>query len=83
MLAPRKGGEEDNEDHNRYPREPPQLPQYDISPNLKKLTLMFIGAMLINFVIAGICPLGMRIIQKNAAIIIPVTAADLGAVDSP
>jgi hypothetical protein len=26
---------------------------------------------------------GMRIIQTNAAIIIPVTAADLGAVDSP
>ena len=49
MLAGEKGGEE--EDQNRYPAEPPQLPQYDISPSLKKLTLMFIGAMLINFII--------------------------------
>src|ERR671933_2942759 len=70
-------GRKETEDHNRYPREPPQLPQYDISPNLKKLTLMFIGAMLINFVIAGICALGMRVIQTNAVI-----APFIGAVDS-
>ena len=57
------------EDQNRYPQEPPQLPQYDVSPDLKKLVLMFIGAMLINFTIAGICALGMRIIQTNAVIV--------------
>jgi heme/copper-type cytochrome/quinol oxidase subunit 1 len=55
-------------DRNRYPQEPPQLPQYDISPDLKKLTLVFIGAMLINFLIAGICAIGMRIIQADVSI---------------
>jgi heme/copper-type cytochrome/quinol oxidase subunit 1 len=69
-------GKKEGEDHNRYPREPPQLPQYDISPNLKKLTLMFIGAMLINFVIAGICALGMRVIQTNAVIAPFIDAVD-------
>src|SRR5919108_6566825 len=58
----------EKEDQNRYPAEPPQLPQYDISHSLKKLTLMFIGAMLINFIIAGICALGMRIIQTDVVI---------------
>jgi heme/copper-type cytochrome/quinol oxidase subunit 1 len=56
-------------DQNRYPQEPPQLPQYDVSPDLKRLTLMFIGAMLINFLIAGTCAIGMRIIQTD----VPVT----------
>src|SRR5690242_5959784 len=56
-------------DQNRYPQEPPQLPQYDVSPGLKRLTLMFIGAMLINFLIAGTCAIGMRIIQTD----VPVT----------
>jgi len=53
------------EDQNRYPQEPPQLPQFDVSPALKKLTLMFIGAMLINFLIAGSLAIGMRIIQTD------------------
>jgi heme/copper-type cytochrome/quinol oxidase subunit 1 len=57
------------EDQNRYPQEPPQLPQYDISPDLKKLTLMFIGAMLINFLIAGSLAIGMRIIQTDVPLI--------------
>ena len=61
MLA----GKKEDENENRYPREPPQLPQYDISPGLKKLTLMFIGAMLTNFVVAGICAIGMRVIQTE------------------
>jgi heme/copper-type cytochrome/quinol oxidase subunit 1 len=55
-------------DQSRYPQEPPQLPQYDISPDLKKLTQMFIGAMLINFLTAGICAIGMRIIQADVPI---------------
>jgi hypothetical protein len=57
------------EDQNRYPQEPPQLPQYDVSPDLKKLTLMFIGAMLINFLIAGSLAIGMRIIQTDVPLI--------------
>jgi heme/copper-type cytochrome/quinol oxidase subunit 1 len=52
-----------NKDQDRYPQEPPQLPQYDISPDLKKLVILFIGVMLTNFVIAGVCALGMRVIQ--------------------
>lgn len=50
-------------DQDRYPQEPPQLPQYDISPDLKKLVILFIGIVLANFIIAGVCALGMRIIQ--------------------
>jgi heme/copper-type cytochrome/quinol oxidase subunit 1 len=57
------------EDQNRYPQEPPQLPQYDISPDLKKLVLMFIGGMLINFLIAGTLAIGMRIIQTDVPLI--------------
>lgn len=57
------------DNNNKYPQEPPQLPEYDVSPALKKLTLMFIGAMIINFLIAGVCALGMRIIQTG----VPVT----------
>jgi heme/copper-type cytochrome/quinol oxidase subunit 1 len=56
------------EDQNRYPQEPPQLPQYDISPELKRLVLMFMGAMLINFLIAGSLAIGMRIIQTDVPI---------------
>jgi heme/copper-type cytochrome/quinol oxidase subunit 1 len=52
-----------------YPREPPPLPQYDISPELKKLVLMFIGAMLINFLIAGSLAIGMRIIQTDVPVV--------------
>ena len=52
-----------------YPREPPPLPQYDISPELKRLVLMFIGAMLINFLIAGALAIGMRTIQTDVPII--------------
>ena len=55
------------EDH--YPREPPPLPQYDISPELKKLVLKFMGAMFINFLIAGSLAIGMRIIQTDLPLI--------------
>ena len=41
------------ESKDRYPHQPPSLPEYDVSPTLKKLTLMMIGGMLINFLIAG------------------------------
>ena len=57
------------EDQNRYPQEPPQLPQYDISPDLKKLVFMFISAMLINFLIAGTLAIGMRVIQTDVPLI--------------
>ena len=57
------------EDDYHYPREPPPLPQYDISPELKKLVLMFMGAMLINFLIAGSLAIGMRIIQTDVPVI--------------
>lgn len=53
----------DHDDY--YPYEPPPLPEYDISPSLKKLVLTFIGTMLINFLIAGACALAMRIIQTD------------------
>ncbi len=55
-------------DQDRYPQQPPPLPQYDISPELKKLVLMFIGTVFINFFVAGICALVMRIIQTNVPI---------------
>ena len=56
-------------DLDRYPQEPPQLPEYDISPSLKKLVLTFMGIMLFNFVIAGVCAIGMRIIQIGVPLI--------------
>ena len=56
-------------DLDRYPQEPPQLPEYDISHSLKKLVLTFMGIMLINFVIAGVCAIGMRIIQIGIPLI--------------
>jgi hypothetical protein len=52
-------------DRNHYPDVPPPLPEYDISP-LKKLVLICIGTMLINFLIAGV--LAMRIIQIDVHI---------------
>src|SRR5215831_4969023 len=55
-------------DWDRYPDEPPPLPEYDISPSLKKLVLMCIGTMLINFLIAGACALAMRILQTDVHI---------------
>ncbi len=42
-------------DRDHYPDEPPPLPEYDISPSLKKLVLLCIGTMLINFLVAGAC----------------------------
>ena len=55
-------------DRDHYPDEPPPLPEYDISPSLKKLVLICIGTMLINFLIAGACALAMRIIQTDVHI---------------
>jgi heme/copper-type cytochrome/quinol oxidase subunit 1 len=55
-----------------YPKIPPPLPEYDISPELKKLVLMFMGAMLINFLIAGSLAIGMRIIQTD----VPISKVD-------
>jgi cytochrome c oxidase subunit 1 len=64
---------------SKYPQEPPQLPEYDVSPALKKLTLMFIGAMIINFLIAGVCALGMRIIQTGVPVTHPINTTALNA----
>jgi heme/copper-type cytochrome/quinol oxidase subunit 1 len=55
-------------DRDQYPDEPPPLPEYDISPSLKKLVLICIGTMLINFLIAGACALAMRILQTDVHI---------------
>jgi len=55
-------------DWDHYPDEPPPLPEYDISPSLKKLVLICIGTMLINFLIAGACALAMRILQTDVHI---------------
>ncbi|MDQ6668023.1 MAG: cbb3-type cytochrome c oxidase subunit I [Thermoproteota archaeon] len=59
-------------DPDRYPKEPPPSPQYDISPELKKLVLMFMGAMIINFLIAGSLAIGMRIIQTDVPVVMKV-----------
>lgn len=53
------------EDSDRYPMDPPPMPGYQISPELRRLTLMFIGAFLINFLVAGSLAMGMRIIQAD------------------
>jgi heme/copper-type cytochrome/quinol oxidase subunit 1 len=45
--------------------QPPLLPSYEISPDLKKYSLLFIGAILINFLIAGSLAIGMRFIQAD------------------
>ena len=44
------------------------MPEYDISPSLKKLVLICIGTMLINFLIAGACAVAMRILQTDVHI---------------
>ncbi len=56
------------ESKDRYPHQPPPLPEYDVSPSLKKLTLMMIGTMLINFLVAGTCALGIRMFQLGIPI---------------
>ncbi|MGD9671904.1 MAG: cbb3-type cytochrome c oxidase subunit I [Candidatus Nitrosocosmicus sp.] len=48
------------------------LPQYDISPELKKLVLRFMAAMIINFVVLGAFAIGMRILQADIPIFHPV-----------
>jgi len=53
------------EDFDRYPMDPPPLPKYQISGDLRKLTLMFTAAFLINFLIAGSLAMGMRMIQTD------------------
>ena len=47
-------------DRDHCPDEPPPLPEYDISPSLKKVVLLCIGIMLINFLIAGACAIAVR-----------------------
>jgi heme/copper-type cytochrome/quinol oxidase subunit 1 len=62
----------ENQDVNRYPLNPPPMPEYQISPGLRKLTLFFIGAFFINFLIAGVLAMGMRFIQTD----IPLPSVD-------
>lgn len=50
---------------DRYPEEPPPLPKYEISPALKKFTLLMISGMIANFLIAGSLAIGMRILQAD------------------
>ena len=52
-------------DRDHYPDEPPPLPEYDVSPSLKKLVLLCIGTMLMNFLVAGACAIAMRILQTD------------------
>jgi len=52
-------------EQSSYPKIPPPLPEYDISPELKKLVIMFMGAMLIYILITGSLPIGMRIIETD------------------
>jgi len=66
--SPQGNGNDDGGDRQYYPKEPPALPQYDISPKLKKLVLMFMGGMVLNFMIAGSLAIGMRIIQADVPI---------------
>ncbi len=54
---------------DRYPLEPPPLPTYQISPELKRLVLFMIGAFIINFLIAGALAMGMRILQDDVPIL--------------
>jgi cytochrome c oxidase subunit 1 len=72
LRAKTKEGKE--KDYNRtklndnpFPQ-PPLLPPYEISPDLRKYTLMFIGAILINFLIAGSLAIGMRTIQSDISL---------------
>lgn len=55
--------------------DPPLLPSYQISPDLRKYILFFIGAILVNFLIAGSLAIGMRFIQTD----VPIT----GQIDTP
>jgi heme/copper-type cytochrome/quinol oxidase subunit 1 len=48
--------------------DPPLLPSFEISPDLRKYILFFIGAILINFLIAGSLAIGMRFIQIDMPI---------------
>jgi hypothetical protein len=62
-------------DVDRYPQEPPQLHEYDVSPHLKKLVLACISVMLVNFMVAGVCAIGMRMIQIGVPLIKPHSIA--------
>ncbi len=50
-------------------KEPALFPDYKISESLRKYTLMFIGAIIINFLIAGSLAIGMRIMQADVPIL--------------
>jgi heme/copper-type cytochrome/quinol oxidase subunit 1 len=67
-------------DRDHYPDEPPPLPEYDISPSLKKLVLLCIGTMLMNFLVAGACAIAMRILQTDVHL---RTIAHLGHLPVP
>ena len=67
-------------DRDHYSDEPPPLPEYDISPSLKKLVLLCIGTTLINFLVAGACAIAMRILQIDAHL---RTIAHLGHLPVP
>jgi heme/copper-type cytochrome/quinol oxidase subunit 1 len=54
-----------NKKSDQYPEEPPPLPEYDISPELRKLVLMFIGTVILNFLVAGSLAMGMRTLQAD------------------
>src|SRR5918911_4439511 len=53
---------------DRYPLEPPPLPSYEISPELKRLVLFMIGAFIANFLVAGTLAIGMRILQDDVPV---------------
>jgi heme/copper-type cytochrome/quinol oxidase subunit 1 len=55
--------------NDRYPHQPPSLPEYDVSNELKKLTLIMISGMLLNFLIAGSLAIGMRILQTDVSLL--------------
>lgn len=59
----------EKKDTNRYPIEPPPMPDYEISEDLRKLTLKFIGAFIINFLIAGALAIGMRTLQTDVPVL--------------
>jgi heme/copper-type cytochrome/quinol oxidase subunit 1 len=52
-------------EEQRYPMEPPPMPEYEIPEEVRKLTLRFIGASILNFMIAGALAIGMRILQTD------------------
>lgn len=70
-MAEEKSRKKENE-NQRVPfgsLDPPLLPSYEISPDLRKYVLFFIGAILINFLIAGSLAIGMRFIQIDVPIV--------------